>query len=573
MNKIKYKLLLLFSLAVFSACNRNVVPGLGSSKEGKFFDEATFNYYYADAIRYKLLGNAGEALKNFMMCLKVNPSSDASYYQMAQIVLNKGDVQNGKRYLNEAIRINPGNLWYLMTLAGLYYEEKNIDSAIYCYEKAVSLYPERDNLQLSLGSLYAENSEFPKARNIFAAIDRKLGVNETSTLALAKVLISEKNFKDAKEKVIELLKQNPDEIECNAILAECYRGEDDNEKAREVYNQLIERNPDNPQIQLSLLDFLLAEKKYEEVLELLNIVILNNKVSREEKISIVAGLIENEPLVQKLGTNLEVAIMVLEANYENDNLIVLMRPELLEKLNKKPDAVKRLEEIIGRWPDNYFAWEKLLLLYYDLKSFDKLFERGEQCATKFNRSFIAKVLYASAALEQEKFDIAGEELRKATILAGDNKEMLLQVLVMQAEVKYRIKDFSGAFETFDIALKYNSEDLTILNNYAYYLAEQNVRLKDAEMMSAIVVGKDKSNTTFLDTYAWVLFKRGKAKEAAKIMERIINSGEKEDAEWFEHYGYILKKLGKCKDATEKWEKAITIDPEKKSLLKEIETCK
>ena len=38
----------------------------------------------------------------------------------------------------------------------------------------------------------------------------------------------------------------------------------------------------------------------------------------------------------------------------------------------------------------------------------------------------------------------------------------------------------NAFETFDEALKINSEDLTIINNYAYYLAEQNMRLKEAE---------------------------------------------------------------------------------------------
>ena len=50
--------------------------------------------------------------------------------------------------------------------------------------------------------------------------------------------------------------------------------------------------------------------------------------------------------------------------------------------------------------------------------------KGEECATRFNRSFLAKILYANGALENKKFDVALEELRKAEILAGDNKEFI-----------------------------------------------------------------------------------------------------------------------------------------------------
>ena len=48
-----------------------------------------------------------------------------------------------------------------------------------------------------------------------------------------------------------------------------------------------------------------------------------------------------------------------------------------------------------------------------------------------------------------------------------------------------------------------------MNNYAYYLAEQNMKLKEAEEMARKVIEKEKDNTTYLDTYGWVLYKRGK----------------------------------------------------------------
>jgi Tfp pilus assembly protein PilF len=264
--------------------------------------------------------------------------------------------------------------------------------------------------------------------------------------------------------------------------------------------------------------------------------------------------------------------MVLEANYSDDNIIPLLRPELLIKQNKLAEAANRLEEIIKSNPDNYYAWEKLLVDYMQLKDYDNLMKRGEECATRFNTSFPAKLLYSNAALETGKYSIALEELRKAEILAAENKEFIVQVLTMRADVYYRMKDYSKAFETFESALKTDNKDLTIINNYAYYLAEQNIKLKEAEEMAKRVIETEKGNTTYLDTYGWILYKRGKLKEAATVMESVINSGEKPDAVWYEHYGYILKKEKKCKEAVNSWNIALKIDSTKIELVKEIENC-
>ena len=555
------------------SCNKKIVPGLNPGKQGKSYDEAAFNYVYVGAVKEKIMGNGGEALKYFEQCLNVNPVCDACYYQMAQIVLSKGDMLNGKNYIKKAIGIEPENMWYLLMLAGIYYQENSLDSTIICYEKAVKYFPDKEDLQISLGNLYTEGNKYVQAKAIFEKFDLKYGANEKTTISLAKNLIIEKKFSEAILKVQQLLKQNPDEIIYNGLLAEIYRGEGDNEKAFEVYNQLIERNPDNPQVQLALCEFLLEEKDYDELMKLTNIIVLNGKISREDKITLFASYLEKADLIKSTGSKLELATMVLEANYKDDDVISLIRPELLQKENKLVEAAGRLEEIIKSRPDNYYAWEKLLLIYYDLRDFQKLMQKGEECATKFNRSFLAKILYANGAIENKEFSIALEELRKADILASDNKEMKLQVLTMKADVYYRMKDYTRSFETFGEALKTNSDDLTVLNNYAYYLAEQNMRLKEAEEMASKVIEKEKKNTTFLDTYAWVLYKRGKTREAAKIMEDIINSGEKEDAEWYEHYGYILKKQGKCDEALKNWNAALKLDKSKENLVKEIENCR
>jgi Tfp pilus assembly protein PilF len=574
MKSYKYHIVCLGLVLVTAiSCGKKMIPSVTTTnKQGISYNEAAFNYVYVEGIKQKLMGNGGEALKYFEQSLEIYPGSDAVYYQMAQIVVAKGDIKNGKKYVTKAISIDEKNLWYLMMLAGIYYQEKNLDSAIIYYEKAVKYFPENISLQLNLGNLYSENKNFDKAIEIFDAFDNNYGINETSTLASIKTLIAASKYDDALIKIRLLLQEKPDEILYNGLLAEIYKGMGDTGKAMEVYDKLIERNPDNAQVQLSLCDFLISEKNFDEIFRILNTIVLNSNVTREDKISLFAKLIEIPDLIQDKKDNLMINLMVLEANYSDDEIIPLLRPELLIKQGKLSDAALRLENIIKVNPDNYYAWEKILFVYLQMGDFKNLMIRGEECSTRFNRSFVAKVLYANGALESGKYTIALEELRKAEILAGDNKDFMVQVLTMRADVYYRMKDYTKSFEVFDEALKYNNEDLTVINNYAYYLAEQNIKLKEAEEMARKVIEKEKGNTTYLDTYGWILYKRGKLKEASKVMESIINSGEKPDAVWYEHYGYILKKQRKCPEAIENWNISLKLDGTKTDLIKEIENC-
>ena len=570
-NKVCSIFLVLFILS-FSSCSKKLVPGVINVQSGDKYDLASFDYVYVEALKQKLMGNGGDALNDLEQALKINPESDAAYYQMAQIVIANGDVHDGKKYALKALSFDQKNIWYLTMLAGLYYQEKNLDSAIIYYDRAVKYYPDKENLELTLGSLYSERKNYEKANLIFESFDRKYGVNEKSTLSAVKNLMAEGKYEESLSKTVSLIKKFPDEILYKEVLAEIYTEKGDIEKARDVYDELLKNDRDDPQVQLSVADFMISEKNYNELLNLLNIILMNDKVQRENKISLVARIIELPDLSDELQNKLGISLLVFEANYAGDKIVPLLRPELLIKQNKLEQASLRLEEIVRDDQKNYYAWEKLLFVYLQMKDYNKLFTKGETVATLFNTSFTAKLLYANGALELGKYSIALEELKKAEILAGDNKDFLLQVLSMEADVYYRMKDYGKSFETFEKAIKTNNNDLTILNNYAYYLAEQNTNLKEAEQMAKQVTEKDMTNTTFLDTYGWILYKRGKLKEAAKVFESIIKSGDKPDAVWYEHYGYILKKEKKCSEAVANWNIALKIDSTKTELLKEIENC-
>ncbi len=570
MKRINLIICIIAATLTVMSCSKELIPGLRAGKE---YDKTSFDYLFVDAVRQKLLGNLGEALKFFEQCLIINPESDASYYHMAQIVLSTGDLNNGKLYALKACELQPGNLWYNVLMAGIYHQQNNIDSAIICYERAVKGNPDKIELQVTLAKLYSSNKNYDKARTILNSIDKKFGVNENTTLNLVDNLVAEGKYKEAHSKIDQLLASDPDNIIYNGYKAAIFRDEGRPEKAWEVYNRILDSNPGNPAIQLSLSEFMLEQKNFDELFEMVGIILLNSQITKEEKVSMMAELVDNQDIRKGYRKKMELSLMILESSFPEDDLVALLRPEFYQKTDDNLAAVSRLNEIITANPNNYYAWEKLLLVYYEMKDYGMLEKRGGECATRFNRSVIAKMLYSTGALENGNYDVALEELRKADILAGDNNDLKIQILSMKADVLYRSRNYEEAFRIYEEAINMDNSDLTMLNNYAYYLAEQNINLREAEEMAKTVIGKEGNNNTFMDTYAWVLYKRGKTREAARILERIINSGEADDAEYYEHYGYILKKMKKYREAVESFEKAMELDNTKLYLREEIENCR
>lgn len=562
--------ILIFLVTAFS-CNRKAFVSTGI-KDKTSNESAVFNYTFSEALKQKMAGNLAEALKDFEQCIEINPASDAVYFEMAEITLSNGDYDAAKEYLGTALKLDDKNIWYLTMMAALYYQEKDLDSTIIIYRKALELYPDKDDLRLELGTVLSENSNYADAVKEFEYLDNKFGINEGSTVLKVKNLILSGRLDEAEKIVLVLINQFPGEVLYPGLLAEIYGDKGEREKALETYNKLLEENPDNSQVQLSLVDFLRKDKQYGELAGFLNTVMINTNIDKSTKVSIFMSLLEDSTLVRTYSSSLEVTAILLESEYEKDDIVTLIRPEIYTRQNRFAEAISSLEQHIKNFPDSYYAWEKLLLLYSETGDNEKLFLRAKECATKFNRSILAKLLYASAATELKEYKTSLEELKKATILANDDKDVLLQINSMEADVYYRMGDYDNSFSKYEELLKNYPGDLGILNNYAYFLAEQNRNLKEAESMSKKTILAEDKNETFLDTYAWVMFKKGNLKEAARIMEKIFLIKEPVDAEYYEHYGLILKGMKKYDMALTYLQRALQIDSSKENLKKEIEDC-
>ena len=558
-------------LLICLSCSKRISENLFiKNLNEKNHDE--FNYLFVEGLRYKYQRNNSEALKCFEECLKRDESNDAVYFNMAEVMLKTGNPEEAKKYLIKAWKISPDNIWYCYTLSEVFQEIGKPDSALFFLEKANKIDSENPEIKLQLAQLYSSLGKSKEASIVYKEIEEKYGLNESNSLIIVKSYIDSQNYKEAQRILTGLIKEHPDENLYVTLLAEVYRKTGDVKKAYEIYDSVYKKESNNPQILLWMANFLIEENNDDVLQDILIEVINHEAISPEEKILTVKNLIEKTALYKSEKLKIEEIISEVEKKIKGNYISEILRAEYYEKAGRINDAKEYLKDIIKRNRQNYYAWEKLLIILSDNKEYNELYNYSKDCATEFNMSFLAKIMYANAAIEIGKLDVALEELKKAKILAGNNLEANIQTRVLEADIYYRMKEYEKSYEVFEEALKIDPQNSVILNNYSYYLAENEKDLKRAEKMIIEVISREPENTVYLDTYAWVLYKQGKIKKASGIMKKIIEEFKGEDPEYFEHYGFIKKKEGKCNEAVKYWELAIDRDRNKEYLRKEIESC-
>jgi len=563
-------LLILLSV-IIPGCNRSVVTSVNNSQHDNFYDTTLYDIAYLEGTRQRLVGNISDAIKYLDKSLTINPESDGAAYQISQISMVRGDIDNAKKYALLALKLDNKNIWYLNNAANIYFQNKQLDSAAIFYAKIVDLYPEREDVMYNLGSLYIENEDYEKAEKIFKDFRKKYGEENKVLLPLINIYKEKGKNEEAEKLLKNLVTDEPDNTMLLGLLAEHYRATGKNKEAFSIYEKLFKTDPGNSVLQLSYIDFLVDLGEYGQVIDNLNILLLNDNVKREEKLQIFSRLLHENKLFTEMGNEIILSSLIFKASNEADPAIILMVTEVYEKTGKNVEIVDMLMEYINSYPEQYYVWERLLLKLNDLGKTDNLYRYSKEAATKFNMAPLPKLLYALAAIENDEYENALSELQKVRILVNDQPEYMVQILSMKADIHYRMKNFDESFKTYEEALIIMPGDPLLLNNYAYFLSEQNRELKKAGKMIRQCLNIE-TNATYLDTYAWVLYKSGKFRNAEKVMNSIFVNNKISDPDIIEHYGFIKRKMKDYEGAVTMWQNVLKIDYSRTYLIEEIQKC-
>ena len=180
-----------------------------------------------------------------------------------------------------------------------------------------------------------------------------------------------------------------------------------------------------------------------------------------------------------------------------------------------------------------------------------------------NRQLLAVQSYL--AVHNKEYDRA-IAINKEMLKGVENDTLRSELWGSIGDVEHKRNNMKQCYKAYEKALRYNADNASVLNNYAYFLSLEERNLERAFTMATRATVIAENNPTFLDTKAWVLYKLGRYSEAKKVMQQALSLDRSKSPEYSLHYGDILFALGEEFMAKIYWRKAL----ERGADAKEIE---
>ena len=174
-----------------------------------------------------------------------------------------------------------------------------------------------------------------------------------------------------------------------------------------------------------------------------------------------------------------------------------------------------------------------------------------------------------AYVQKDDDDSALDALRRGVsqINKQSNKDLVSDFYAIMGDILHDKGLAEEAYAAYDSCLQWKDDNLGCLNNYAYYLSEEDRELAKAEQMSYRTVQAEPDNATFLDTYAWILFKRKKYAEAMQYINMAVDNDTTKSAVIIEHAGDIHAVNGDTDGAVKFWQQALEAGAENDKAIR------
>jgi tetratricopeptide (TPR) repeat protein len=243
---------------------------------------------------------------------------------------------------------------------------------------------------------------------------------------------------------------------------------------------------------------------------------------------------------------------------------VLSLGRVLMDSGKNREAFGQFKKVIELSPRNFWG---LLMGGISLVQQDSLRESLPwlEQALELNPEDALGNYYAGTVLSQlGRPEEAVPRLRMALKTRTD----WVSAIAARAGAYENLKAFSTADSFYTAAIKIDSTNALVLNNYGYSLSVRGVRLEEAAAMARKAIAKDPENGAYLDTMGWILFRMGDYGNARPFLEQAFRL-RGNSADVIEHLGDLYDRLQMKEEAKKMWEQALELNGSNTGLLKKL----
>lgn len=558
-------------------------------------------YYYLEGARRQAIGDLDEAFELYKMAYLIDPSypEAASAYGSNRLMLKTDSLQSApelKRSLSlmgKYVDKYPGDLFEARTYAYIASRLDSLPEAIRIYERIDSLKPNQSYDLLQLADVYMAAHRGDDALAALQRFETREGSSPQLSMKRMSFQLSLGDTLAARNEAERLIAANPREPAYYILKGNLYEVLGNNDSIFSAFSKAEALNPDNAGAKIALAsyyknigDSVAYDNKIYEAL-------LSQDLELEDKLGLLTEYLQTI-LDDKGDTSRgDYLFSSISSQYPHEPKVLDLAARYSAAKGNFKDAEEHISYAVDLDPDNPDYWLQLMRMQY-------ADDRYADAITTYRRSLkhitpteTMTLLYASAATQDKAYRTA-EDAYAALIhqqvpdlpltepindfaargrLNYEGLARLASLYTMLGDMYYLEKDLDKTFGAYDNALFFMPGNPMTLNNYAYFLTENNGDLDKAYTMSHDAVDAEPDNPTYLDTFAWVLFKRKEYEKALeyqeKALEKAKEEGDPEAAEFYSHLGDILFMNHRPADALDNWKKALELEPDNELLKKKV----
>ena len=501
-------------------------------------DSLMVRQLFFSALREKTVENFTLATEEFNQILSIDPSNDASLFELANLNKLKNNYTDARDLLEKAVTVKPDNEWYWVALADCYEKSNEIDKLENVFNELIRIDPDKPDYYFDKANVYFLQKRYDDALAVYKQIEEITGVTDDLVAKRQAIYLKQGRVDQAAADLEAMIAANPSQIRYYLFLAEVYNSNGLPDKALTILQSAEKISPGNGQVHLALSDIYRDKKDNERSYNELTAAFALPDLDVDQKLKIVLNYVPKFPDPSAKSSALELSRLLTVAHPDDSRAFALYGDMLLQngKFNDAKENYKKSVQLNGQV---YEVREQLIRLELGDNDLDNALKDGQDALSLFPNQAWLNYLVGVAYQQKKDFKKALGYIKNASELETQDKELLSQAFASLGDCYHSLNDLQKSDQAYEKALTYNPDNAYTLNNYAYYLSVRGISLDKAAEMSKHSNELQPDMASFEDTYAWILFKQKKYTDAKVWMEKALMHDKDNSPVQSEHYGDIM----------------------------------
>lgn len=517
-------------------------------------DSLMVRQLFFSALREKTVENFTLATEEFNQILSMDPSNDATLFELANLAKLKNNYTDARDFLEKAVTVKPDNEWYWVALADCYEKNNEIDKLENVFNELIRIDPDKVDYYYDKANVYLLQKRYDDALAVYKQIEEISGITDDLVAKRQAIYLKQGRVDQAAADMEAMIKANPAQVRYYLFLAEVYNSNNLQDKALTTLKLAEKIDPGNGQVHLALADIYRDKKDTEHSFEELTSAFAIPDLDIDQKLKIVLNYVPKFPDPNAKASALELSRLLTVAHPDDSRAFALYGDMLLQN-GKYKEAKENYKKSVQMNGQVYEVREQLIRLELSDNDIDGALKDGQDALSLFPNQAWLNYLVGVCYQQKKDFKKAVEYVKNASELETQDKELLSQAYSSLGDCYHSLNDLTKSDQAYDKALTYNPDNAYTLNNYAYYLSVRGIQLEKAAGMSKHSNELQPDMASFEDTYAWILFKQKKYTDAKIWMEKALAHNKDNSPVQYEHYGDIMFQLGNTDAALQNWKKA------------------